>query len=706
MNKLLQNHEGVRLGRESLIVLGMLLCIQSTPSFATEVSRTSQENLAPDVQVTAGEGNHGEVQSSKTPQTGLKEDAPTEEGQGVESRAVGQPLPLMMPKLQRTIAPQTWDVLWAVTWKRASSYYRIQAAPTTQQDSMCRSNLMLDVLVHDTIQAIAMKKYGDAARFMSQFQDRSLCLTREGMRGVDFALSFYLHHALTHLPPAQAHIAVQGVLNLGMLTFDQLQYTRRSWWLLTVMSHAQLISPQMSDYPRNDLGLWLYDSAHGIMARNRFSDGLDRLVGAMRRIENFGRGTCTLVDMSETGFVCQDDLSGSGLTKGGTGSSGKLGQFPVMPGTLPPNTASCMLQSVQATGVRGTLACVSKAMAGFTFNPRTGLQDTTIPSDEQSGIRDKMCALGQEAQAGDGTTPSEKATEQKEPSTWDKIKSGAKDAADKVWSVVTAVFEKTPPVVSELEPAASPQGADAERGFLQSMQEYKARESLLKDEGAQEYEKQRDQRVVTDPQADKGRLAGDGSGGGKCSARSNAAARAQTLFQCMAKPDNPSANPGTAPLSAGNQQASPENKQVGGSTKTIETTSTNMGGNTKLQGGKSPVLDPNLIHVDPSIDSIPGTQPGGSISGPLSCMVEAGDLIRTSLNDPRCDARMRCVGDQPCPCNRQSAVMGGPPSVTQDPHATPDCIDGKCDGPRISGTPNPTPKPNANFGGPPAPPPR
>jgi hypothetical protein len=225
---------------------------------------------------------------------------PGEAGE-IGSRAVGKPVnPAVAPqKLQGAMPPRTWDALWAISWKRANSYYRIQAAPTTMHDPMCRNPLMLDAFVRDTIQAIVIRKYGDAARFMSQFQDRSLCLTREGVRGVEFALSFYLHHALISLPPPQAKAAVQGVVNLGMLTFDQLQYTRRSWWLLTMMSHARMMGPHMVDYPRADLGAWFYDPRLGLMLKSRFPDALDRLIGAMRRVENFGHGTCAIIDMSE-----------------------------------------------------------------------------------------------------------------------------------------------------------------------------------------------------------------------------------------------------------------------------------------------------------------------------------------------------------------------------------------------------------------------
>jgi hypothetical protein len=592
---------------------------------------------------------------------------------------------------------------------------------------------MLDAFVRDTIQAIVIRKYGDAARFMSQFQDRSLCLTREGVRGVEFALSFYLHHALISLPPPQAKAAVQGVVNLGMLTFDQLQYTRRSWWLLTMMSHARMMGPHMVDYPRADLGAWFYDPRLGLMLKSRFPDALDRLIGAMRRVENFGHGTCAIIDMSEEGFVCQDDLSGMatlpGMTTGKTGN--KTDKFPRMPDTIPPNTATCVLQSVQQAGVRGTMACMSKAMAGFTYNPRMGLQDKTIPDTSQTGIRDKMCALGEEASGGEasgGANASEKAAEAKEPSTWDKFKEGAskavetvKDVADKAWNFVKDVFDTTPPVVSELGQGASKEGAGGERGFLQMMQELKARDGdgLFTDEGYNSYRDQRENRVVSDmDESLNQRLAGDGTSaqGGKCSAKSNAAARAKSLYQCIDKPAAPNryANPTPDAVPPGGQQPSPSGEkkytiigdqlvETHGSTKASG--GTREGAPTKqVASGPPPTLDPNLIYVDPTLEQMGGQNPGSSQpTGPMACMMQAGDLVRASLNDPRCNSLKRCVGDQPCPCDRQAPPSGMQPEKFGNP-SKPNCADGQCDKPDPMGTPNPPPKPTFNFGGPPGPP--
>ena len=63
------------------------------------------------------------------------------EGQGVGSEVGSRALkplnPAVMPqKFQGSMPPRTWDALWAISWKRASAYYRIQAAPTTLHDPM------------------------------------------------------------------------------------------------------------------------------------------------------------------------------------------------------------------------------------------------------------------------------------------------------------------------------------------------------------------------------------------------------------------------------------------------------------------------------------------------------------------------------------------------------------------------------------------
>ena len=373
---------------------------------------------------------------------GIGEEGRAESGD-VESRAVPgrqapiQNLPLQpLPQARQLPGlPQTWDALWDVTWKRAAYYYRIQAAPSTLQDPTCQGNLGFDVLVKNTIQAVALKKHGDATRFMGQFQDRSLCLTREGARGLEFALAMYVHRAVTVLPPQQAQLAVTGVMNLGMQAFDQLQYTGQSWWLPMINIDYGRIQPLMAAYPRQELGLWIYDFDRGMLVQNGLQDGIDRLLWSMQRLDNFGHGACNLLNMSATGFVCPDQTVPGGGSKGGAGS------MMVPPGGLPTSGVSCVLDSVKASGVRGQFACMSKAIAGMTVDPRTSPADLAKQASQQPGIRDKFCALSEEAGGTAGTDkPKEPTT--KEPGAWDKIKDAAGKVKDVVGSCVVRRFRQ------------------------------------------------------------------------------------------------------------------------------------------------------------------------------------------------------------------------------------------------------------------------
>ncbi len=570
----------------------------------------------------------------------------TDDAGGVESRAVpGARAPLQSRPLQAVPQgmpipgmPQTWDALWDVTWKRAAFYYPIQAAPATLTDPTCQGNLGFDVLVNNTIQAVALKKYGDATRFMGQFQDRSLCLTREGARGLEFALAMYVHRAVTLLPPQQAQLAVMGVMNLGMQTFDQLQYTGQSWWLPMVNIDYGRIQPLMAGYPRSELGLWMYDFRRGMMVQSGLQDGIDRVLWSMQRLDNFGRGSCMLLDMSATGFVCQDAAGGDG--KGGSGA------MMAPPGGIPASGVACVLDSVKASGVRGQFACMSRAIAGMTPDPRTAGADLAKQASQQPGIRDKFCALSDEAGGTAGTETTTKATTTSEPGKWEKFKDAAGKVADVVVSVVVAVFDKTPPVVSDVAPLASTGGSDLGRGVLQILQEKSAlnNNELGTEAGNEAYMKQREGRVTTDPQANQGRTINDPANpGGGCggSASSNAAARAKALYQCTMGSDMTMRQPGAG-----------------------------MGG-VRNPGSPSPTPNPTIALFDPS-------QAAGPIPGAMSCMMQAGDLARNGVNDQKC-AAMRCMQGEVCPCNRGSGIGGGQPmELKPQMKAGPECIDGPC----------------------------
>ena len=532
-------------------------------------------------------------------------------------------------------APPTWDAYWAAAWQRAAYYYRIQAAPNTLKDPVCQGKLGLDLLARNTMQAIAWRKYGDAAFFLSQFQDRSLCLTREGARGVEFALSMYLHRALTQLPQQQAQIAVHGALNLGWQIFDQVQYTHSSWWLMTVNFDAGRIQAYMANYPRKEMGLWMYDFRNGLMVKSAVIDGMDRLLWSARSLNNFGRGNCSLLDMSTTGFSCLDRERGRGSGTGGPPPNDRGGAPSAPTGTLPPNDGACMLGTVSSAGVRGQLSCVGRAVGPIGVPLLLTTADFMKYGENQAGIHDKICARGEDADAAGDDAADDSSADSKSggKSTWDQVKDAAGKVADAVGSLVDALFNKTPPVIDVLAQGATAEGADGVRGVLQADQAFTARQALLSDDenGYEKYDAQRNNRVTRDPQANQRLVDGNSAAGGACGGRgSNAAKRAQALFQCI----------------TGNEMLS--GMQPGAITSG---------------------LDPRLTR----------TNPDETTGGPtMSCLIQGGDLVRRSPTDARC-AVARCAAGEPCPCNNGGSLVSEPKTIIRPAQAEPDCMDGPCD---------------------------
>ena len=527
--------------------------------------------------------------------------------------------------------PRTWGTLWDVSWRRAAFYYPIEAAASTLQEPACQGNLGLDVLVKNTITAVSLKKYGDATRFMGQFQDKSLCLTRDGARGVEFALSMFVHRAVTTLPPQQAQIAVLGVMNLGLQSFDQLQYTGRSWWLMMVSIDYTSIQKYVAAYPRGELGLWMYDFRRGMLVQSGLVNGMDDVLFSMQNLNNFGNGSCMLLDMSSNGFVCPDDA--------GAGSNGKGGAAGLEPpGGIPASGAMCVLDSVRASGVRGKFACMSRAIAGVVFDPRTAGADLAKQASQQPGIKDKFCALsdGTDASAAGDTTNTE-------PSSWQKFKDGTGKALGFAADLVVGMFDTTPAIFAEFAQFLKPEGADAIRGGLQGYQALRTRQrgALFEDDKMPDYYNERDRRVTTNPQANQGRTVNDPMNPGSCGGKgSNAAARAKSLYACTMGSDMTARQP------------------------------PGMGG-VKNPGGQGPTPNPLIAMIDPD-------QAAGPMPGAMACTMQSGDLARNGPNDPRC-AAMSCVQGQACPCNRGGLVGKQPMEMKPAaPKAGPECADGPC----------------------------
>ena len=309
---------------------------------------------------------------------------------------------------------------------------------------------------------------------------------------------------MSQLPAAQAEIVCTAPQR-GRLP-DELQYTRKSWLMPVLQHYAGSIAPMVGRYPK-DLGFYAFDWSRGTLV-----GGLDAAAFAhsMRNFSNYGDGSCALLDMSRAGYVCKGWVGKGGLGGGG-GSAGKSGGAAGgLPGTPQSSSAAglaCMVDAAKATGGRGQLGCAARAVAGMTFDPRTTTPQSLLSggiAGGQPAIRDPRCALSEDA--GNTGAQQDEAAKGKEPSAWDQITAAAKAVGNYVKDVVFAAFDKTPPGVAELGKLASPEGADFGRGILQIDQTNKARESLLSgndDQIGYEYEKQRDGRVVTDPQANQ-----------------------------------------------------------------------------------------------------------------------------------------------------------------------------------------------------------
>ena len=273
----------------------------------------------------------------------------------------------------------------------------------------------------------------------------------------------------------------------------------------------------------------------------------------------------------------------------------------------------------------------------MTFDPRTTSAQSLLSqgiAGGQAGVRDPKCALSEEAGNKGGQTDPDAA--KKEPTTWDKVKDAASKAVGVAVDVVVSVFDKTPPVVSDLKPLASPEGADAARGALQMLQANSARDALLTDDAAENYNAKREGRVVTDPQANKRTVdglngpLGGGPTVGACGRGSNAARRARALFDCI----------------------------TGGSPKP-----TTRGPN-----------NPLITRVDPDQIQTPAT-------GALACMANGGDMPRGGFDDPKC-AMARCAqGALSCPCDKPGGggkVTNGPLTPRLSASTTPNCAEPPC----------------------------
>ena len=577
--------------------------------------------------------------------------------------------------------PLTWEQLWDQTWQYTLKFYTIQATSTVLHDPVCQGDLGIHGLVKNTITAVAMKKYGDAVRFNGQFQSKLMCLSRTGVRGVEYALSSFVTRAIWELLPSETIIAVHGVINLGMLTFDQLKYTQRSWWMPVMAFHLRPLGPIMKNYPRYELGLWMHDEIANRLVRADHIEDIDRLIISMDRVESYGDFRCSLLNMSRNGFTCpQNGQYGSGGDrKPGSGGT------PGLSGVIAPNGVSCVLAQANDSGMRGEMRCISRALSGIRPSPFTTPSQLLNPPLSLSGIRDKLCALSE----GDSTTTDN--NEEKKPegiakvvkNLKDKVAETAQALADKAKEITDFIersrqeikerwtaFRRFPPGIAEMSQAASEEGANAEAGGKNYADEIQRKRDLANSGNIDKYMDDRQKTKPTDPGSyhrtmqDIGGASGGGAG---CGDGTNAAARAKALYQCAV---------GGASLIP-TQAWRPPSQTSGGEKLSAEPSTGSLKGGVLKDGFPTqrppsgsqptpPIGNPNIARYDPE-------QQMAKMPAAMACAVQGGDMPRMSMNDSQC-AAMRCVEGAVCPCNRTVGFGGNQMQRRPIGGATPDCM--------------------------------
>lgn len=528
----------------------------------------------------------------------------------IQNRLAPALSPGVQAGLQGRAAQVTWQALWQEAWAQANSEYVIAVAPAARAHPACAGEIDLREVVEQVIASVAAGRYGDAVRHTGQFQSGLLCLTRTGARGVEFALSVFVHKAVRRLPPDQARAAVQGAFNPALLTFEQLQFTRSSWWLYAVAANQRAFGNYMRDYPR-DLGVLLYDFNRAALVQ---SPAVDAVLAALSDFSRFGDGNCSLLEMSQSEFRCRRG--------GAPGLPGARQIGPDTGGGLPSNlqtggTTACVIDSARASGTRGMLMCAAQVTAGMTIDPRASPKQLFQP---QPAVRDPRCALSDEAQDAPKTEPPKadpKAADKPavEPPSW------LQKVGEAIWGAITALFDKTPDLLPSAD-LASKQGADAARNALIGLERNEALNNLTSNDpdAYGRYLKAKEGLPATaDFEGRQGPEVGPfGGRRGGCGASATvAASRLRALQRCMGGDAGP--------------------------------TPTRSGG------------------VDPTIALL--ADAGKAPPAVMACHMQAGDLVRIGMDDPKC-AVARCVDAQSCPCNRGPTPGAGqaqtPPS---DPNA-------------------------------------
>lgn len=504
------------------------------------------------------------------------------------------------PQLQ----PAAWQRLWRDVWGVSAALYDVQPAANVQGDKACQATVPIGQSVEQHIRAMFLQKHGDVLRHMGEFQDRLLCLTLDGVQGVEMALAMYTTLALSDskLSAVQKKAVVQGTFNLGVLAFDQFQYTGYSWWVPVIDHHNREVRQLLRDYPMQTLGLWFYDFPRGrlvqVKPRSSLNDPLGELLDAFDDPRRFARGACGLLAMADESFVCSEALRASAdpavarstqAAIAAAKSGSRAGAAGTAGATTNNDPVACAMRAVAAsnTSYSGWLSCVSRA----TRIGQGTIADFVASNYLQAGIPNNQCALRQDG----GATPKPKSTSEKLKELEQRL-----DARNENVKKLAGEVKDLPPAI---EPARSPYLGipKAMKQIYDAVTPFKKAAERAEDQNYRTEEGWRD-RNRPGTSTDNKMQTPDGTGGGSCgdATATNAALRMQALYQC----------------SGG---ASPGDRVAG------------------ALGGHGPQSMPQP------------DQAGRGASGPIACLLQGGGLVRSGVTDLSCRQKT-CPPDQTCAC--------------------------------------------------------
>ncbi len=353
------------------------------------------------------------------------------------------------------------------------------------------------------------------------------------------------------------------------------------------------IGRALATYNGKELGIWLYDFRSGAMQRQTFDSHRDRrfLNGLMTMIGDparFGRGECSLLEMSGQGFSC-GGRAGMGSSGGGGGGGGMP---PTQGGQL-----GCMTAAAMQAGQHGRLSCMVKHGGGKgRFDPNKAHPALTV------SVLDKFCA---------GKT-SEDSDYGGFLNRWSSDHPNADDVGE---SILSRIFGW---LLGGKQGNGSSGSGSGGGGKLRQwteedtralLREQRQRNAAMHQDRPLRQWTEEDTQALLEEQRKRNNIQGsrgysaDGAGTGACSSATNAMVRANALFNCSgAGSGAPGRLAGAGPKGPGTR-----------------------------------------------IMPAPGSSGSGG-GGLMACAVQGGGLVRTSMNDSRCQQAM-CTPGQTCSCN-------------------------------------------------------